>query len=73
MSRCFKEITLLDYIGLQKGGTSQKGITDSLCVINKKEKRSMIIVVFTDDINRIYYKELRDEFSKLGYKLISWL
>ena len=54
LSGCFKEINLLDYIGLQKGGTSQKGITDSLCVINKKEKRS--VVIFTDDIKRVYYK-----------------
>ena len=73
LSRCFKEITLLDYIGLQKGGTSQKGITDSMCVINQKEKRSMIIVIFTDDIKRVYYNELKGDFGKLGYKLISRL
>ena len=73
LSRCFKEVNFFDYIGLQKGGTSQKGITDSICVINKKEKKSMIIVIFTDDIKRIYYKELRDEFGKLGYMLISRL
>ena len=32
-----------------------------------------IFVIFTDDIKRIYYKKLRDDFGKLGCKLISRL
>lgn len=71
LTHCFKHETSSLCSGLQKGGTSQRGVTDSACIIYGDYK--IIIALFTDNIQRENYNYITMLFEELSKQIYNIL